>query len=155
MLVGDADAPLDVGEQGEGAGLPGPGTTAGGICQGGAAGIGPGFPAASHDSAMMAILQQLLANHAIAARLEGLENIEAHPQQQEQQQQQQPQHLPPLQHVAQPPGGAIVGGLLAPWAGGTMGGQSLPAPQDANLQTAISAGVKATAKQATDLCQAP
>ena len=32
-----------------------------------------------------------------------------------------------------------------------MGGQSLPAPQDANFQAAISAGVKATAKQAADL----
>ena len=32
-----------------------------------------------------------------------------------------------------------------------MGGQPLPAPQGANLQAAISAGVKATAKQAADL----
>ena len=43
---------------------------------------------------------------------------------------------------------------MAPWAGGAMGGQPLPAPQDANLQAAISAGVKDTAKQAADLWHA-
>ena len=32
-----------------------------------------------------------------------------------------------------------------------MAGQPLPAPQDASLQVAISAGFKATAKQAADL----
>jgi len=156
-VVGGADAPLHVGGgQGEGAGLPGPGALAGGIGQGGAAGIGPGLPAAVADPAMMAVLQQLLAsNHAIAARLTCLENSQAHPQQQEQQQQQQPQEIQPPQQGAQPPGGAIAGGLLAPWAGGAMGGQLLPASHDANQQAAISAGVKATAKQAADLWHAP
>ena len=143
--AGGEDAPVDVGgDQGEGAGLPGPIAPAGGIY--------PGPPVTAADPAMLAVLQKLLAsNHAIAARLTCLENNQAEPQQLQQQQQQHPQQQQPLQHVAQPPGGAIAGGLLAPWAGGAMGGQPLPAPQDANLQAAISAGVKATAKQAADL----
>ena len=67
---------------------------------------------------------------------------------------QQPQQLLPLQEVHQPPGGAIAGRLLAPWAGGALGGQRLPAPQDANLQAVISAGIKATATQTADLWHA-
>ena len=140
---GGGHAPLDVvgGEQGEGAGQPGSGAPDGGIGKGGAAGIGRGLPAAPADPAMMAVLQQLLtSNHAIAARITCLENIQAHPQ--------------PLVQVHQPPGGAIAGGLAAPCAGGAMGGQPLPAPQDANIQAAISAGVKATAKRAADLWHA-
>ena len=43
---------------------------------------------------------------------------------------------------------------MAPWAGGAIEGQPLPAPQDANLTAAISAGVEATAKQAADLWHA-
>ena len=70
---------------------------------------------------MMAVLQQLLASsHAIAARLICVENNQAQPQQQQQQQQ----------------FGAPAGGLMAPWAGGGMGGQPLPEPQDANRQAA-------------------
>ena len=46
--------------------------------------------------------------------------------------------------------GVSTGGLLSPWAGGASGCPPLPAPQDANLQAMISAGVKAFAKQAAD-----
>ena len=75
-------APLDLkSEQGEGVGLPGTGASDGGIGQGGAAGIGPGLPAAPADPALMAMLQQLLAsNHAIAARIICLQTILALPQ---------------------------------------------------------------------------
>ena len=55
------------GEQGEEVGLPGSGAPDGGIVQGGAAGIGPGLPAAPAELAMMAVLKQLLTSkHAIA-----------------------------------------------------------------------------------------
>ena len=117
------------GEQREGAGLPGAGVPAGGIGQGGAAGIGPDLPAAAADPAMMAVLQKLLENNReIAARLSFLESIQAHPQQQQQQEQQQEQQIQPLQRVALLPGGAVAGGLLAPWVGGIMEGQSQLAP---------------------------
>ena len=62
-VVRGADAPFDVGgEQGEGAGPPGPGAPAGGIGLGGAAGIGPDLPAAAADPGMMVALQQLLTS---------------------------------------------------------------------------------------------
>ena len=114
LLTGGGDPPLDVvgvvdasfdvgGEQGEGAGLPGPGAPAGSIGQGGAAGIVPGLPAAAANLATMAVLQQLLAsNHAIAARLTCLETTQVHPHEQEPQQQ-QPQHTQPLQQVVRRP----------------------------------------------------
>ena len=94
----------------------------------------------------MALLQQVLVNQqAIVGRLACVENNQAQPPQQLQRQQQQ-------QPVAvKPPGGAPLGGLMAPWAGGRMGRQQLPAPQDALQQAAVTAGVKANAKQAADL----
>ncbi|MEP6388287.1 MAG: hypothetical protein ABJ056_00020 [Halioglobus sp.] len=56
-MVGGADNPLYVGgEQREGARLPDPGAPAGGIGQGGAAGIGPGLTAAAANPAMVAVL---------------------------------------------------------------------------------------------------
>ena len=60
---------------------------------------------------------------------------------------QQQQQLQPLLQAHQPSRGAIAGGLLAPWADGAIRGQPLPALPDSNLQVAISAGLKATAKQ--------
>ena len=73
---------LDVGgEGGGGAGPSGRGAPAAGIGQGEAAGIGPGYPAAAADPAVIAVLQEMLArNHAIDARLTCLENTQAHPQ---------------------------------------------------------------------------
>ena len=56
----------------------------------------------------------------------------------------QQQQLQPLLQAHQPFRGAIAGGLLAPWADGAIGGQPLPALPD---EVAISAGLKATAKQ--------
>ena len=56
LAAGGEHAPLDVGgDQEEGVGLPGPGAPDGGIGQGGAAGIGPGLPAAPADPAIMAV----------------------------------------------------------------------------------------------------
>ena len=66
---GGKAVPLDVGgEQGEGGGLPGSEAPDGGIGLGGAAGIGPGLPVAPADSAMMAVLQQLLMSKYAIAR---------------------------------------------------------------------------------------
>lgn len=121
------------------------------IGQGKATGIGLGITAAEADPALMAVPQQLLArNHAIAARLKCLHNIQAHPHQQEQQQQQQPQAILPHINIIQRSGCAIAGGLLSPWAGRANGGQLLRAPHDANQQTALSTGVKTSAKKAAD-----
>ena len=53
--------------------------------------------------------------------------------------------------AAQPLGCAPLGGLMVRWAGGVMGGQQPPAPQDPLQQAAVTAGVKANAKQAADL----
>ena len=87
----------------------------------------------------------LATQQAIVERLACVENNQAQPQQ-------QLQHHPQQQQgVAQPPGLAPLGGLMAPWAGGAMGGQQISEPQDAHQHVAISAGVKANAKQAADL----
>ena len=43
---------------------------------------------------------------------------------------------------------------MAPWMGGAMGEQQPPAPQDALQQAAVTAGVKANAKQAANLWRA-
>ena len=76
-------------------------------------------------------------------RLACVENNQAQPLQQQQQ---------PV--AAQSPGGIPLGGLMAPCAAVAMGGQHPPAPQDALQQAAVTAGVKANAKQAADLWSA-
>ena len=93
--------------------------------------------------ALMALLQQVLATQqAIVRRLVCVDNNQAQPQHQPQQQQQH--------RAAQAPVGEPFSGLLTPWAGGALRGQQPPEPQDEHLQAAITAGLKANAKQAAD-----
>ena len=90
--------------------------------------------------AIMALLQQVLApQQATVGRPTCVENNQAQPL------------LLLLLVAAQPPGGAPLGGLMVPWAGGAMGGQQPVAPQEALQQAAVTAGVKTNAKQAADL----
>lgn len=67
------------------------------------------------------LLQQVPATQqVVVGSVDGVENNNAPPQKQ-------------LQHVAaQPPGGSLLGVLMARWAGGAMVAQQPPAPQDAH-----------------------
>ena len=97
-------------------------------------GVGPVPVVAAEDPAIMVLLQELLASQqAIAARLTNIEKSQAHPQPQ-QHQQAQPAHQP--QPAALPlAGGAPSMAFVTKYA---------------MQQAAVTAGVKANAKQAAD-----